>query len=46
MKTSEEVYNRILTDIKFNPTNFIITYYDGIKKNTLMYLYFNGNPQN
>ena len=32
MKTSEEVYNRILTDIKFNPTNFIITYYDGIKK--------------
>lgn len=32
MKTSEEVYNRILTDTKFNPCNFAITYYDGIKK--------------
>lgn len=32
MKTSEEVYNRILTDVKFNPTNFVITYYDGIKQ--------------
>ncbi len=32
MKTSEEVYNRILTDTKFNPCNFTITYFDGIKK--------------
>lgn len=32
MKTSEEVYNRILTDARFNPCNFAITYWDGIKK--------------
>lgn len=46
MKTSEEVYNRILTDVKFNSTNFVITYYDRIKKNTLMFHCFNGNQQN
>jgi endonuclease/exonuclease/phosphatase family metal-dependent hydrolase len=32
MKTSEEVYNRILTDSKFNACNFMLSYYDSIKK--------------
>ena len=32
MKIFEDVYNRIFTDIKFNPINFVITYHNGIKK--------------
>lgn len=32
MKTSEEVYNRILTDSFLNACNFSISYYDSIKK--------------
>jgi endonuclease/exonuclease/phosphatase family metal-dependent hydrolase/2'-5' RNA ligase len=31
MKTSEDIYNRILTDSQFNACNFTITHYDAIK---------------